>query len=658
MHRQRLAELEELAGSRRRFLRQAGLLAYVAIGAAYFAWRAICTINPQAPTYSWAFWALEVYGAFCGAAFYATVLERTRRRASPAPPGLSVDVFVCSYNESLDLVRQTLRRAVALRYPHRTWLLDDGNRPAAQVLARELGAGYLSREKNVDYKAGNLNNALAETRGDLVVVLDADHLVRAEFLERLVGYFADPSVALVQTPQVFYNVDSFQHHLRAGEKRLWHEGAIFHHAMQPGADRWNAAFFVGTGAVLRRSALEQIGGFARGSVTEDCFTSMRLHAAGWRSVYHDEPLGYLLAPESLLQYLTQRLRWAQGSMQILRLENPLWKRGLSTRQRFVYFMALTSFAQVLVHLAYYLAPPLFLLGGPAPVLATRPQDILVLIGHVAVDLVTFRLYLGPLARPIIAECYKFLNVYAYLKALAGYFRTGRLRFQVTNKGRDKAGSLRLLVPQFTILLLNSTAFGVGILRVAAAETLVDRLGLLLASSFAGVFVVVGAMATLFASRRMAARSDSMFVDHIHATVSLPEGSVSAVAVRANASEIHLLVTARSMPSGVRVRAALDLDGNGPRLEVAGRVRSVERIPALLDAEPESSQSQPAATLLTRVELDPLPPAAVDRLFDRFAEHTMPRVVDRLVEAWSRRPEAARDPAPAEPFYLPLESNVL
>jgi cellulose synthase/poly-beta-1,6-N-acetylglucosamine synthase-like glycosyltransferase len=642
------------ADGRRVRARLLGLIAFLAVSLAYLAWRALHTINLEAPAYSWAFWAAEAFSVFSGAAFYATVLDRTRRRAPPALPGLSVDVLVCSYNESLDLVRQTLRRAHAMRYPHRTWLLDDGHRPEARRLAEALGCRYLSRERNDHFKAGNLNNALRHADGDLVVVLDADHLVRAEFLERLVGYFADPQVALVQTPQVFYNVDSFQHHLRAGSSRLWHEGAIFHHAMQPGADRWNAAFFVGTGAVLRRSALEHVGGFATGSVTEDCFTSMRLHAGGWRSVYHDEPLGYLLAPESLQQYLTQRLRWAQGSMQILRRENPLWKRGLSGRQRFVYFMALTSFAQAVVHVAFYLAPPLFLLGGPAPVRAAAPLDLALLAGHVAFDLAFFRLMLGPLARPLIAECYKFLNVFAYLQALGGYFQPRRLQFRVTTKGRDGSGSLRLLAPQLAVLLLNATAFSWGVLRLGEAPTLFDALGLLLATGFAGAFVLVGGLATLFAAQRMSSHAETSFADHIPATVGAGDRSVPAVAVRANATELHLVFAAApGALDGGRLTAALDLDAGQPPLEVAGRVRSVE----LLPPPPGEAPGRPPM-LLACVALDPLPARGADRLFDRFAEETMPRVVDALVEAWTRGPEPLPGPPPAELYFLPVWSNVL
>jgi cellulose synthase (UDP-forming) len=612
--------------------------AHALLTLAYLAWRGACTIDPDARLWSWTFLLLESYAAVCCFLFYATVLDCRPRNVPPARAGLRIDVLVCTYNEPLALVRQTLRCALALHHPHRTWLLDDGNRGAARALAEELGCGYLAREHNTDYKAGNLNNALARTDGDLVVVLDADHLLRPEFLGRLVGYFDDPQVALVQVPQVFYNVDSFQHHLDTRRGRLWHEGAIFHHAIQPGADRWNAALFVGTGAILRRSALERIGGFAVGTVTEDAHTSLRLHAAGYRSVYHDEPLGYLQAPQSLLQYLTQRLRWGQGSMQILRRENPLWKPGLSLLQRLVYWNALSSFAQAVVHLAYYLAPALFLLGFPAPLRVQRPVEFTPIVGRVALDLLVFRVMLGPLARPLLSECYKFLNVYVYLKALAGLFSRKRLRFEVTTKGRDAAAPRKLLAPQIFLLLLNATGFAAGILRLSGGGTLVGQLGVAVATFFAGLFVVIGGTATLFALHRIAARSEYTFPDHLPVILADTVGAASLL--RANASELQVLasfVGPRPAP-GASVSVSLPLAGSA--LQLTGRLAAVDRVRAA---------PQGAEGAVLRIALDPLPPRAADLLFDRFVRHSMPRVVDPLSRG-------ASEALPA--FYLPLEPNVL
>jgi cellulose synthase (UDP-forming) len=626
--------------------RRVGFAAYLALTTAYLGWRALFSINPDAPAYAWSFFALEVYACICSIAFYATILER-RRRASPPPlPGFEVDVFICTYNEAVPLLRQTVRRAMAMDYPHRTWLLDDGNRPQVHALANELGCGYFARTRNEHFKAGNLNHALSKTRGDLVVVLDADHLVRSEFLERLVGYFADLQVALVQTPQVFYNVDSFQHHLDAHRDRLWHEGAIFHHAIQPGADRWNAAFFVGTGAILRRSALERIGGFATGSVTEDAFTCMRLHAAGFQSVYHDEPLAYLMAPESLSQYLGQRLRWGQGSMQILRLENPLWRPGLTLPQRFVYFMALSSFAQALVHLAYYLAPAIFLLGGPAPLRASRVLQLAPILAHVLVDLVTFRLFLGPLGRPLLSECYKFLNVYAYLKSLTGLFRSRRLRFQVTTKGRDGRPRLSLLFPQGALLFVNAAAVAAGTIRLFVEDSdLGGRLGIAVAMGFAAMFVVIGTTALLFAHERLATRTEYAFPDHLPAEI---EGSAApAIVLRLNDAEVHALSNepqARfAAGAPIRLRVAL---GRGGRVDLSGRVAA-------------TTPAGSGRTVLS-VTLEPLDDPARDALLDRLCEHAIPNLVNPLVAAWSdgevgpsgSGAEAAPD------YYLPLRPNVL
>jgi cellulose synthase (UDP-forming) len=636
--------------------RQSLFALYVVVSVAYLIWRALFTLNPDAIAYAWAFLGLETWATLCSMAFYATILER-RVRPPPLPlPGVRVDVFVCSYNESLSLVRQTLRRAQAMDYPHQTWLLDDGRRPEARALAAELGCGYITRERNEHFKAGNLNNALQHTSGELIVVLDADHLVRPEFLTRLIGYFRDPEVALVQSPQVFYNLDSFQHHFQPRHRRMWHEGAIFHHAMQTGADRWNAAFFVGTGAIVRRSAVERIGGFATGSVTEDAFTCMRLHGAGYQSVYHDEPLAYLIAPESLHQYLTQRLRWGQGSMQILRMENPLWRPGLSIRQRLVYFMALGSFAQAIVHLAYYLAPPIFLLGGPAPLRAETPLQLLPIVLHVIFDVAVFKWFLGPLARPLLAECYKFINVYAYLKALSGLLSSRQLKFQVTTKGRDAGASVKLLLPQLALLCLNLMAFGYGTIRLLLdAHSTAGALGTLVALGFSGLFVVVGAMAMLFAWERIASRVEYTFPDHI--PVALADGGGTAFVVRANEAELHVLRHgATAARVGEQVRAALYLsDGAGP-LELFGQLQAAQAVRMLPPAANGTGSTVLGEATLLTVRLDPLSRPAADRLFDRFALVAMPRVIDPLVRAWDG--SVARPPEPSDAYYLPLQGHVL
>lgn len=614
---------------------------FVAASAAYLGWRVLYSLNPEAPVYSWVFLSLESYAVLCALSFYLVTIRRDDPEPRPAPDGARIDVFICTYNEPAALLRQTARRALAMDYPHRTYLLDDGRRPEIRALAAELGCEYVTRDQNTHYKAGNLNNGLAHADGDFIVVLDADHLPRRDFLTRLLGYFDDPDVALVQTPQVFYNLDSFQHHFRAGKRQLWHEGAIFHHAMQPGANRWNAAFFVGTGAIVRRAAIERIGGFATGSITEDAFTCMRLHGAGYRSIYHDEPLGYLIAPESLHQYLTQRLRWGQGSMQILRLENPLTRPGLSWRQRLVYASALSSFAQAIVHLAYYLAPAIFLLGGPAPLRAENPIDFAPLAAHILFDVAMFKLWLGPLSRPLLAECYKFLNIYVFIKAIGAYFgRAGRLRFKVTTKGRDSGASLTLLAPQAVLLLINCTAFGYGILRLTAGEhSAVGVLGTAVATFFAGLFVLVGAMTFLFARARLAAESEYTFPDQIRATVRGDGESAGALVLRANDAEMHVLLTGQK-PTGDSLVLALELEPGAAPIELRAQVRQIQPVPQ---------------GVIARLTLTGLPAELHDRLFDRFSEHAVPGLLEPIVSSWTGRSSPAPQP---DAYYLPVQTNVL
>jgi cellulose synthase (UDP-forming) len=242
------------------------LWVYAAVALAYMAWRLHSTLSMEYMVFGVSFYVAEAWSLASSLIFYAMLSKRPRDTNVSAPrEGLSVDVFVATYNESLELVRSTAVAARDMHYPHQTWICDDGRRPEMRALADELGVGYISRPDNAHFKAGNLNNAMSQTTGDFVVVLDADHLLAADFLTSLLGYFEEDSeLALVQIPQVYYNVDSYQHALSDRRRMLWHEASLFHHRMQPGADAYGAAFFVGTGAILRRSALQAVGGIATG----------------------------------------------------------------------------------------------------------------------------------------------------------------------------------------------------------------------------------------------------------------------------------------------------------------------------------------------------------------------------------------------------------
>jgi cellulose synthase/poly-beta-1,6-N-acetylglucosamine synthase-like glycosyltransferase/aryl-phospho-beta-D-glucosidase BglC (GH1 family) len=278
-----------------------------------------------------------------------------------------VDVWITTYNESLDILRRTIYHCVKMDYPHETYVLDDGNRPEVRELAYSLGARYISRERNTHAKAGNMNNALKYTNGAFIAIFDADFIPQRNFLTELLGYFNDPSVALVQTPQQYYNLNSFQHRPKGFGKELWNEQITFFELVLCGRNYWNAASWIGTNAILRRTAVESAGGFAIESVTEDMLTSMRIHAKGWRSIYVRKYLAFGLAPSNLPQFLTQRLRWSQGLAQILRNFNPFLMKGLTLPQRFFYFSSIMHFFEGSAKFVYYLMPSLFFLTGIVPV---------------------------------------------------------------------------------------------------------------------------------------------------------------------------------------------------------------------------------------------------------------------------------------------------
>jgi cellulose synthase (UDP-forming) len=267
----------------------------------------------------------------------------------------------------VSLVRRTLLAVIRMDYPHQTWLLDDGNRPSMRDLAHELGCRYIARPESVNAKAGNLNNALKYSQAEFFVVFDADHAPARDFLRRTLGYFRDPDVAFVQTPQDFYNLDSYQHRRDRRRGLVWTEQSLFFRVIQRGKDYWNAAFFCGSCAVLRRRALDEVKGFATGTVTEDLETSIRIHRKGFKSVYHARSLAFGIAPSTVVPFPKQRVRWGQGAMQALRGSGILFGAGWTAAQRVWYLATVLTYLDGWLKGVFYLAPVIVLTTGVMPV---------------------------------------------------------------------------------------------------------------------------------------------------------------------------------------------------------------------------------------------------------------------------------------------------
>jgi cellulose synthase (UDP-forming) len=249
-------------------------------GCAYLGWRLLETGRAANPEAFYVLWFVELYNftSLVFLAFYGWRWSEPRR--PPATPGYRVDVFVATYDESREVVEATLAGCAALRYPHETYLLDDGRRSEMELLAGEWGAHWISRPDNSHAKAGNINHALECTSGDLILCLDADHVPLPDALDATVGYFDDETVALVQSPHDFYNQDSVQHY-EPGR----HEQSMFFEVVCPGKDRHNGVYWCGSAAILRRTALVEVGGVATDTIAEDFHTTIKMHRAGWTTHY-------------------------------------------------------------------------------------------------------------------------------------------------------------------------------------------------------------------------------------------------------------------------------------------------------------------------------------------------------------------------------------
>lgn len=595
------------------------VLLVLVLGVNYVAWRWLVSLNWDAWWIAVPLVLAETYSLVDVALFGLTVW-RVRRRgpAGPPPPGASVDVFVTTYDEPLDLVLRTALAARAIRHPHTTWLLDDGARPELEALAAEHGIGYLTRTEDWDgrprhAKAGNLNNALMLTQGEFLLVLDADQVPDPAILDRTLGWFNDRKVALVQTPQWFVNVPA--------DDPLGSQAPLFYGPIQQGKDGWNAAFFCGSNALLRREALMQLGldGYVREverevrhalgrtrtalrrarrspeatspavaalldavesatarareelragaplgelthrlrrdvetaarrtvaedfsaieadlaelaalelpapeamvwpdeleaavdrmsrgdlsplaaidpvrevleavsvdrpgeaqpvmplatiSVTEDMATSMRLHGLGWRSVYHHEVLAHGLAPEDLGTMLTQRLRWAQGTVQVLLRENPLFRRRLRWGQRLMYFATMWSYLSGFAAVVYFAAPVVYLVLGVLPVTALSPDFFWRFLPFMAANQLLF-LVVGRGVPTWRGQQYSLALFPTWIRACTTAARNvwfGRpLGFAVTPKVRRDGGpAWRLIRPQLVVMALLVVAVAVGSVRLA------------------------------------------------------------------------------------------------------------------------------------------------------------------------------------------------
>jgi cellulose synthase (UDP-forming) len=281
----------------------------------------------------------------------------------------SVDIFICTLNETADMLSTTISACKNINYPnHKVYILDDGRREEIKKLTQMLGCNYITRTTNKGFKAGNINNALEQTDGEIVVIFDADHIPASTFLKETIYNFIDEKVALVQTPQHFCNPDAFQKNLEMSEF-LANEQDLFYRIIEPSLNEFDSVFCGGTNILIRRKHLESVGNFPENTITEDSLLGLEFHAAGYKVVYYNRPISVGLAASSFEEYIKQRCRWAKGNVQII--TNPSnWKYylKLNMTQAFFYLSGVLYFFTPIARLVYLCAPLLFLFFDVSPLL--------------------------------------------------------------------------------------------------------------------------------------------------------------------------------------------------------------------------------------------------------------------------------------------------
>lgn len=367
----------------------------------------------------------------------------------------SVDVFIPTYNEPEDVVRITVAAATQIDYPAdkiSVYLLDDGgtvakrNDPGTSAaaweryfsfkrMAEEFGVNYITRETNRHAKAGNINHALSHSGGDLILFLDCDHVPTRDILKNTVGHFLkDGKLFLVQTPHFFINPDPVEKNLGTFTEAP-SESEMFFCSIHPGLDFWNSSYFCGSAAVLRRKYLEEVGGISVDTITEDADTSFNLHNKGYNSVYVNRPMVCGLSPETFDDFIIQRIRWAQGMLQVFILKHPEFSKGLRPYQSLCYSNSSLFWFFGFSRFVFYIAPAAFLILGLKVYNASVVQVLVYAIPHVFSGIVLMNFLYGRYRWPLFSELYESVqSIFLVPPITSALINPRSPTFKVTPKG--------------------------------------------------------------------------------------------------------------------------------------------------------------------------------------------------------------------------------
>lgn len=479
----------------------------------------------------------------------------------------TVDVFIPTYNESLEIVRMTALAALAMDWPKdklRVYILDDGRRDEFRVFCEQSGVRYMTRSDNAHAKAGNMNAALKKTDGEFITIFDCDHIPTRSFLQVTMGWFLkDPKLALLQTPHHFFSPDPFEKNLNTF-RVVPNEGELFYGLLQDGNDLWNATFFCGSCAVARRAPLMEVGGVAVETVTEDAHTALKMSRLGYNTAYLAIPQAAGLATDSLSGHIGQRIRWARGMAQIFRTDNPLLGRGLKIGQRLCYANAMLHFFYGLPRLVFLTAPLAYIIFDAQVFNAPAAMIAAYALPHIFYANITNSTIQGQFRHSFWSEVYEtVLAWYIMRPVLFAMINPKFGKFNVTAKGGVIESSYfdwKMATPYIIILSLNIliTFYGAGAMLLAA-DLDMGTLAINLSWTFYNIVICSAAVAVASESRQL--RTEPRVNAEFKAMLSLPDGKT--IACRTTDFSQHglgvMLPVDMKIPLGTRLDISLFFD---------------------------------------------------------------------------------------------------
>lgn len=462
-----------------RFVTQMLIFLSLVASTRYLYWRMTATMNFD--SWSNAFFGsglflAELYAWIVLVLGYIQTAWPLERKPVPMSNDLTewptVDVFIPTYNEPLSVVRNTVFAALAIDWPKdkiNVYILDDGRRDEFRLFAEEAGVVHVTRTDNKHAKAGNINAALKHTHGEYVAIFDCDHIPTRTFLQVVMGWFArDPKLAMMQTPHHFFSPDPFEKNLGTF-RSVPNEGELFYGLVQDGNDLWNATFFCGSCAVIKRTVLEEVGGIAVETVTEDAHTALKIHRRGYTTAYLAIPQAAGFATESLGGHIGQRIRWARGMAQIFRVDNPLLGRGLKLTQRLCYANAMLHFFYGLPRLVFLTAPLAYLVFGSQVIQASAITIALFALPHLLHANLTNSRMQGEFRHSFWAEVYESVLAWYILRpTLVAVINPKLGKFNVTDKGGMNASTYfdwDMARPYLILMGLGFLGMAAGVFRI-------------------------------------------------------------------------------------------------------------------------------------------------------------------------------------------------